>query len=594
MVATLKNRPARRTSRSRAARAIMETLENRELFSGTLLGIGAQLGLPVTSVLGNPGSLSYTAATHSFDATGAPMSIILSVSPLSAPQVLPPSSFDLHIQVDNNGNLIGSGANANDLVVTGSIDVNNDGTPDFTGTLLTGKITAFGSQDSSDPNGDQFDFRFSVTGGALAPQYFSSKDIGVTMSVEDSTFNGDFSQDFSALVKGNVGAIPQVSAPPISISGHKYIDQTGNGLTADDKSHPMSGVTINLYQDTNTDGKLDTGDTLVTSQKTAADGSYAFTGLAAATYFVTETPVSGYIETAPASGVYTVNAASGDYTGIDFDNYKSTCGCRCSCGCGPTLTTATGSLSGTVFNDCRADGKFTSGDSGIAGVKITLTGTDLLGNQISKTTYTDSHGSYSFKNLIAGNYTLSESQPSGYTDGKDSLGSLGGTLGNDIISNITLPPCADGSCYNFGEVKKTTVCGNSGHDCCKVILTGCDAWGRSCSWTTTTDCHGNYSFGNLCGGHFKIQECDSHGNCSSSKCFGIDTCNDQGKCYNLNLTCNHDHNYCGADRNSCNDDHNRNSCDNDRNSCDNDRNHNSCDDDHHASSCGDNHSKSHC
>ncbi|HVX84304.1 MAG TPA: SdrD B-like domain-containing protein [Phycisphaerae bacterium] len=538
MVATLKNRSARRTSRNRAARAVMETLENRELFSGTLLGIGAQLGLPVTSVLGNPGSLSYTAATHSFDATGAPMSIILSVSPLSAPQVLPPSSFDLHIQVDNNGNLIGSGANANDLVVTGSIDVNNDGTPDYTGTLLTGKITAFGSQDSADPNGDQFDFRFSVTGGALAANYFSSKDIGVTMSVEDSTFNGNFCQDFSALVKGNVGAIPQVSAPPINISGHKYIDQTGNGLSADDKAHPMAGVTINLYQDTNTDGKLDSGDTLVASQKTAADGSYAFTGLAAATYFVSETPVSGYIETAPASGAYTVNATSGDYTNLDFDNYKSTCGCKCTCGGAPTLTTATGSLSGYVFNDAHADGKFDNGDSGIAGVKVTLTGTDLLGNQVSKTTYTDSHGSYSFKNLIAGNYTLTESQPAGYTDGKDSLGSLGGTLGNDIISNITLPPCADGSCYNFGEVKTTTVCGNSGHGCCKVTLCGCDAWGRACTWTTYSDCHGNYSFGNLCGGNFKVQECDNRGSVCSTKAFCLNSCNDQGKSYCVNLICN--------------------------------------------------------
>jgi len=298
----------------------------------------------------------------------------------------------------------------------------------------------------------------------------------------------------------------------------------------------LSGFTIQLYKDTDGNGVLDSGDTLVTSQVTDSTGAYVFTGLSAGTYFVKEVQKSGYIETAPASGLYTVNATSGAYTGLDFDNYKSTG--SCSCGCGGTLQTAKGDLEGSVFLDKDGDGNFDSNEGGISGVKITLTGTDLLGNTVTKTATTDRNGHYEFDGLIAGNYTLTETQPTGYTDGKDHVGTLGGTLGNDVISNITLPPCGDGECYNFGEQKPTSVCGNTGHGCCTVILTGCDQWGHQICCTTTTDCHGNYSFGNLCGGNWQITECDSHNRCTGyGKSFCLSSSCDQGKNYNLDSWC---------------------------------------------------------
>ena len=55
----------------------------------------------------------------------------------------------------------------------------------------------------------------------------------------------------------------------ISISGTKYNDNTGNGITGDDTG--LGGVTINLY--------LNGGSTPVASTVTAADGSYSFTNL---------------------------------------------------------------------------------------------------------------------------------------------------------------------------------------------------------------------------------------------------------------------------------------------------------------------------
>src|SRR5262249_20593310 len=56
-----------------------------------------------------------------------------------------------------------------------------------------------------------------------------------------------------------------------------------------------------------------------------------------------------------------------------------------------------------------------------------------------------------FDNLPAGKYTISETTPDGYSDGKDTLGTLGGTVTNDKFSGIVLGAGAAGTGYNFGE-----------------------------------------------------------------------------------------------------------------------------------------------
>src|SRR4051812_20440037 len=42
---------------------------------------------------------------------------------------------------------------------------------------------------------------------------------------------------------------------PSAVSGHVWLDATGNGLSADDAAH--SGVTVKLYKDSNGSGALD-------------------------------------------------------------------------------------------------------------------------------------------------------------------------------------------------------------------------------------------------------------------------------------------------------------------------------------------------
>ncbi|HEY1599161.1 MAG TPA: hypothetical protein VGG64_06135, partial [Pirellulales bacterium] len=48
-------------------------------------------------------------------------------------------------------------------------------------------------------------------------------------------------------------------------------------------------------------------------------------------------------------------------------------------------------------------------------------------------------------------YTITETQPSAYSDGKDTLGNKGGTASNDKFSGINLTAGAAATGYNFGE-----------------------------------------------------------------------------------------------------------------------------------------------
>jgi hypothetical protein len=114
---------------------------------------------------------------------------------------------------------------------------------------------------------------------------------------------------------------------------------------------------------------------------------------------------------------------------------------------------ATGSLSGFVYLDRNQDGIIdtANGDHGIAGVTIELIGVNDLGQTVDLITTTDSTGAYSFTGLRPGTYSLSESQPAGYTDGADYLGSLGGTPQDDQFFNIALGAGQTGVNYNYTE-----------------------------------------------------------------------------------------------------------------------------------------------
>ena len=93
-------------------------------------------------------------------------------------------------------------------------------------------------------------------------------------------------------------------------------------------------------------------------------------------------------------------------------------------------------------------------EPGIPESNLLLTGTDDLGEDISLTTVSDAQGTYSFGNLRPGTYAISDDVPEGYTNGKNVLGTLGGTIGPDECDNIVLAAGANGAGYNFGKLMR--------------------------------------------------------------------------------------------------------------------------------------------
>ena len=75
------------------------------------------------------------------------------------------------------------------------------------------------------------------------------------------------------------------------------------------------------------------------------------------------------------------------------------------------------SLSGYAYVDANDNGTFDSGETPLAGVNLTLTGTDDLGNPVNLSTTTAPGNPYLFAGLRPGAYTLTETPPAGYVAG---------------------------------------------------------------------------------------------------------------------------------------------------------------------------------
>jgi len=122
----------------------------------------------------------------------------------------------------------------------------------------------------------------------------------------------------------------------------------------------------------------------------------------------------------------------------------------------PTPALAPARLSGNVWHDDDRDVVWGTGESGIEGVEIILTGMDYLGSPVARTNLTDSAGHYSFTSLDPGIYTVTETQPAGYlstgaTNGTINGISAGTVNGTDEIEAITLNPGEASIENDFGE-----------------------------------------------------------------------------------------------------------------------------------------------
>jgi protocatechuate 3,4-dioxygenase beta subunit len=247
---------------------------------------------------------------------------------------------------------------------------------------------------------------------------------------------------------------------PSEISGRVFVDCDLNQIYDPNEDRPLAGVTVTLT------GSTFSNQPISITTTTAADGTYRFTSLLPGKYTITETQPADYFDGPDVLGTIVVGpdatpAPPANYGKLGNDQFSDVV-----IAAGNSIGReynfieyVKNSLSGTVFLDLNDNGIQESGEPGISGAKLVLTGTNDLGESINQTIFTGADGTYSFRELRPGNYSITETTPDGFLDGKDTVGKVGGQVngkldGNDRIVDINLGGCESGVGYNFGEIQR--------------------------------------------------------------------------------------------------------------------------------------------
>eukprot|EP01022_Parablepharisma_sp_SALTPOND_P033129 TRINITY_DN881_c1_g2_i5.p1 TRINITY_DN881_c1_g2~~TRINITY_DN881_c1_g2_i5.p1 ORF type:complete len:2294 (-),score=812.36 TRINITY_DN881_c1_g2_i5:13279-20160(-) len=352
---------------------------------------------------------------------------------------------------------------------------------------------------------------------------------------------------------GSSGTASAVTAWPSSISGIVILID-GSGRTASSGGNnfaalAQAAVAGRVYADHNNNGVFDGGETgianvtlqlsgvdwngnaVARSTLSASDGRYQFADLppsGPAGYTLTELQPAGYLDgktsvpvgkpgVADSSkpvvaggmdAIHGVVVQAGDVL-ADY-NFAEV----------PTLV-----IAGRVYVDLNNNGVVDAGESGIANVQIQLSGRDIAGNVVQRTTLSAANGLYSFDNLPpsdAAGYTLTEIQPAGYLDGRTTVpggqpGVAGSTKpvavgGTDTIAGIVAHVGDVLNDYRFAEVPTLSIAGrvfidrndngivepgDTGIANVTIRLDGKDVAGNVVQRSTVTGADGVYRFDNL-------------------------------------------------------------------------------------------------
>jgi len=314
------------------------------------------------------------------------------------------------------------------------------------------------------------------------------------------TVSGD---TISGIVVGTLDSTDSYSFGDIemaSITGVVYDDLNANGIR--DPGEPgIAGAQVSL-----------SGHAAIGPLTTGADGTYLFDGLEPGTYSIAATQATGYLDALEIAGtaggnvssvpgtstITTVTLAVGQQsTGNLFGDVRAA------------------SLAGVVFEDTNGDGVQDAGESGISGVLVSLSGTNLFSAAVSNSMSTGLDGSYSFTGLVPGTYQLNEAQPVTHFDGIDSAGSAGGTVAADEVSGIQLNSGVAATGYLFAERDAVEISGfvfedpngNGVRDAGEAGIAGVDVEIQGPDdGLTTTDATGAWSFTGLQPGTYTVTE----------------------------------------------------------------------------------------
>jgi hypothetical protein len=197
--------------------AILAASESR---AGGLIPIDFDPSRPL--IVATDGSVAYDAPTGNFNVQAIGLFFLSNDLPGGLPVVpVDSGSAVIKLTLDKSGNLLAPGS----IALTGGIDFEQDGVDDVSGSLVTGKVTAFGAAGPG-PAPWEFDGLFTFTGGGLTQSSIplsgggTFSDLfrvgetgGFDLVVEQqvSGILGDFAQSFSG--NTNKGPVVGVSVP---------------------------------------------------------------------------------------------------------------------------------------------------------------------------------------------------------------------------------------------------------------------------------------------------------------------------------------------------------------------------------------------
>jgi len=239
---------------------------------------------------------------------------------------------------------------------------------------------------------------------------FSEIPTGYVRSPQDRGGNDQFDSDANATfetapftpVSGNNPQYDLGLYRPARIGNFVWEDRNGNGRQdAGEPGIPNVTVTLN--------GTTGAGDPVSQTARTDDNGFYLFNDLTPGSYTITVTAPAGYFFTA---------ADQGDDSG---DSDASSTGVMA------TTTLESGeedltwdaglyrpaTIGDRVWRDTNGNGVQDTGETGLDGVTVTLTGTTGSGALVNQTTTTAGGGFYSFTGLVPGTYQITVTAPTG-------------------------------------------------------------------------------------------------------------------------------------------------------------------------------------
>ncbi|OLT13510.1 hypothetical protein BJF78_22215 [Pseudonocardia sp. CNS-139] len=270
-----------------------------------------------------------------------------------------------------------------------------------------------------------------------------------------------------------------------------------SGAVVDDEGVGVPGVAVTVR------GQTPTGEAVERPVQTDGNGLWSVPDLPTGTYAVVAPVPAGY-----GDGPDTPGSAGGTATGPDTieqialaDGQQAT---------GYTFVLTTASVGGTVFVDTNGNGTRDAGEAGLGGVPVTVTRTSTGGGSVERLETTGPDGAYRVRGLLAGRYSVIQTQARGYGDGTDTPGTAGGTrTGTDTIAGVALAAGTAATGYDFTE-RGGTLAGavvderGTGLAGLPVALAGTNLAGENVDRETTTGADGAFSVDGLPAGDYTV------------------------------------------------------------------------------------------